>query len=101
MGANGDENKRRDKVAAQGGNVVHEVQADRAVEMPAQAEAREMDGMGSKPQGGDGRGFHHVDGGEMERRSLTASRRSRFVEVNMGAAAQRAQRSREQLDRYG
>ena len=94
IGANGKQNKRRREDATQDGGIVHEVQADRIAEMPAQAEVKEMDGMGSKLQGADGRGFHQIDGDEADTRSLMGSRRSRFVEVDMGAGGNSSAGSR-------
>ena len=82
-GTNQNENKRRNEERARMGNVLYEVQADRIVEMPAQAEAREMDGIESELPDGDGKGPSTLTGEEAGRRSPIGSRRSRFVEINM------------------
>ncbi|CAO2649092.1 Nn.00g100410.m01.CDS01 [Neocucurbitaria sp. VM-36] len=82
-GTNKNESKKRNEQRARNGNVLHEVQADRIVEMPAQAEAKEMDGIEPEFRSGDGKGPHTLTGEEAGRRSLMGNRRSRFVEVNM------------------
>ncbi|KAF1845898.1 uncharacterized protein K460DRAFT_417088 [Cucurbitaria berberidis CBS 394.84] len=98
-GANGNKNKKKEK-GARGRNVLYEVPSDRVVEMPAEAEVKEIDGMGSGARGGAGRGVHHVGGAEMQRNSLVGNRPSRFVEVDMASNSRGDPTSRERLDRY-